>query len=86
MFTDYVILKNRKVMGEIKYQRVRQGQKKKPAGPLIEEVYPPIQPVTREPQYRIRHEPPDSEIPEYLLAEFMLKDLVSCNNLYSLVI
>ena len=81
--TDYVILKNRKVMGEIQHHRVRQGEKKKPAGPLIEELYPPIQTATREPQYRIRHEPPDAESPEYLLAEIILKDLVSSTSIAS---
>ncbi|KAJ9591213.1 hypothetical protein L9F63_002219 [Diploptera punctata] len=74
---DYVILKNRKAMGEIQHHRVRQGEKNKPSGPLIEEVYPPMQTITREPEYRIRHEPPDSEYPEYLLAEFLMKDLVN---------
>ncbi|PSN31482.1 PIH1 domain-containing protein 1 [Blattella germanica] len=72
----YVILKNRKAMGELQHHTVRQGDKeKKPTGPLIEEVYPPMQLPTSEPPYRIRSEPPQAETPEYLLAEKLRRGL-----------
>jgi hypothetical protein len=69
-------MKNRKVMGDLMPHRIRQGGQKKAASPLIQEITPPIPVSSREPQYRIRHEPPQAETPEYLLAEFFMKDLV----------
>jgi hypothetical protein len=71
-----VILKNRKVLGNLLPHRIRQGGQKKPAGPLIQEMTPPVLLSSREPQYRIRQEPAQADFPEYLLAEFLMKDLV----------
>jgi hypothetical protein len=45
-------------------------------GPLIEEMTPPVLSSSCQPQYRIRQEPTQAEFPEYLLAEFYMKDLV----------
>lgn len=78
---DYVILKNRKVMGDLLPHRIRQGGQRKPAGPLIQEMTPPIPVSSREPQYRIRQEPPQAETPDYLLAEFFMKDMTSSRGL-----
>ncbi|XP_069695549.1 PIH1 domain-containing protein 1-like [Periplaneta americana] len=92
---DYVILKNRRVLGKLHPHRVRQSGTKQPADPLIQEVSPPIatshQPLIQEmtsattfsqqPQYRIRREPPEADFPEYLLAEFFMKDLTSSRDL-----
>lgn len=71
-----MILKNRKVLGNLLPHRIRQGGQKKPAGPLIQEMTPPVLLSSRQPQYRIRQEPAQAEFPEYLLAEFFMKDLV----------
>jgi hypothetical protein len=71
-----VILKNRKVLGDLLPHRIRQGGQKKPAGPLIQEITPPVLLSSRQPEYRILQEPPQVEFPEYLLAEFFMKDLV----------
>lgn len=71
-----MILKNRKVMGDLLPHRVRQGGSRKPAGPLIQEMTPPMLTPSLQPKYRIRREPPQAEPPEYLVAEFFLKDLV----------
>ncbi|GFG30476.1 hypothetical protein Cfor_08103 [Coptotermes formosanus] len=78
---DYVILKNRKVMGDLLPHRIRQGGQRKPAGPLIQEMTPPISVSSCEPQYRICQEPPQAELPDYLLAEFFMKDLTSSHGL-----
>jgi hypothetical protein len=78
--TDYVILKNRKVMGDLLPHRIRQGGQRKPLSPLIQEMTPPISVSIREPQYRICHEPPQADTPDYLLAEFLMKDLVCCTS------
>jgi hypothetical protein len=45
-------------------------------GPLIQEMTPPAVISSCQPEYRIRHEPPEAEFPEYLLAEFFMKSLV----------
>jgi hypothetical protein len=37
---------------------------------------PPVLFSSLQPQYRIRQEPAQAEIPEYLLAEFLMKNLV----------
>ncbi|XP_021917248.1 PIH1 domain-containing protein 1 isoform X1 [Zootermopsis nevadensis] len=74
---DYVILKNRKVMGCLLPHRVRQTGSRKPAGPLIQEMTPPVHTSSRQPRYRIRREPPRSEPPEYLVAEFFMKDVTN---------
>jgi len=76
--TDYVILKNRKVLGELLPHRIRQGGPRKPAGPLIQEMTPAVPTPSHQPQYRIRHEPSQAEHPEYLVAEFFMKNLVCC--------
>ncbi|PNF24826.1 hypothetical protein B7P43_G15135 [Cryptotermes secundus] len=78
---DYVILKNRKVLGNLLPHRIRQGGQKKPAGPLIQEMTPPVLLSSRQPQYRIRQEPAQAAFPEYLLAEFFMKDLSSSHGL-----
>jgi hypothetical protein len=57
-------------------RQVRQGGQTKQAGPLIEEMSPPAVIPSCQPEYRIRHEPPEAEFPEYLLAEFSMKGLV----------
>jgi hypothetical protein len=73
-------------MGDLLPHRIRQSESRKPAGPLIQEMTPPVLTSSRQPQYRIRREPPHAEPPEYLVAEFFMKDLVCWRdiNLYTL--
>jgi hypothetical protein len=57
-------------------EKMKNKKDKETEGPLIEEMTPPLLSSSCQPQYRIRQEPTQAEFPEYLLAEFYMKDLV----------
>lgn len=83
---DYLILKNRKVMGSLQYHRIQQravGEGPKKQRCLIQEINTPV--ITKSkptpPKFRIIRDPAQGE-PEVLTAQVYVKEAVSFDSAF----